>query len=95
MKKRILKFASAGILLAFLSSCSVSVPVAFSNATIGAKKGVSTSLVVFGIDLNQNYGVKDAAKNGKITSAIATVDQKTTRYFSVLVMQKELIVTAE
>lgn len=72
----------------------MTLPKAVSNAPIGDKKGVSSSVVIFGtIYLNGNYGVKEAAKNGKITGAIATVDEKTTSY--VFFMKKELIVTSK
>jgi hypothetical protein len=79
---------------ALVSSCTVILPVTASRAEIGDKKGISTSAVLFGvIYLNKDYGIKDAAKNGNITSAIATVDEKTKNmlFFQV----KELIVTAK
>ncbi len=80
--------------MALVSSCTVILPVTASRAEIGDKKGVSTSVVVFGmIYLNKNYGIKDAAKNGNITSAIATVDEKTKTMLFYQV--KELIVTAK
>jgi hypothetical protein len=43
--------------------------------------------------LNSKYGIKDAAKNGNITSAIATVDEKTTSFL--LFSKKTIIVTAK
>ncbi len=95
MKKRLLQIISAGLLLGIVSSCSVSVPKAFSGAPIGNKKGVSESFVILGIDLNQKYGIKEAASKGKISGAIATVDEKRTPYLAFLVFKKELIVTAE
>jgi hypothetical protein len=84
----------AGAIVAILTSCSVTMPVTVSDAKIGAKRGVSTSTILFNvIYLNSNYGIGDAAKNGGITSAIATVDKKITNY---LIFQKvELIVTGE
>ena len=45
------------------------------------------------IFLNKDFGLKQAAKNGKITSAIATIDMKTTNYF--FFSKRELIVTAK
>ena len=76
-----------------LTSCTVIAPVTASRAEIGAKRGVSVTTVVLGIELNKDYGVKDAANNGKITSAIATVDEKVTNYG--FYQKKELIVTAK
>lgn len=76
-----------------LTSCTVIAPVTASRAEIGSKRGVSETTVFLGIEFNKNYGVKDAATNGKISSAIATVDEKITNY--ILFCKKELIVTAK
>jgi hypothetical protein len=76
-----------------LTSCTVIAPVTASRAEIGDLRGVSETTVFFGIELNKNYGVKEAATNGKIKSAIATVDEKVTNY--VLFQKKQLIVTAK
>ena len=76
-----------------LTSCTVIAPVTASRAEMGAKRGVSETTVFLGIELNKDYGVKDAAKNGKITSAIATVDEKVTSY--IIFQKKELIITAK
>ncbi|MDA3882537.1 MAG: hypothetical protein PF481_04595 [Bacteroidales bacterium] len=92
MKKIILKSAIIIAVVALLSSCTVTLPVAVSEAPIGNKRGVSESVVVLGLHLNNDFGIKDAAKNGKITGAIATVDKSTTDF--ILVQKVELIVTA-
>lgn len=77
-----------------LTSCTVTAPITASRAEIGNLRGVSQTTVLFGvIELNKNYGVKEAANNGNIKSAIATVDEKTTNY--ILFKKKELIVTAK
>jgi hypothetical protein len=92
--KIVKRFIIGCIAIVMVSSCTVILPVTASRAEIGDKKGVSTSAVLFGvIYLNKDYGIKDAAKNGNITSAIATVDEKTKNmlFFQV----KELIVTAK
>lgn len=92
MKNKILKLL-AGVLVVALASCTVTMPVTVSNAPIGSKKGVSETVVVLKfIYLNNEYGIKEAAKKGKITGAIATVDEKTTNM--ILFSKKELIVTA-
>lgn len=94
MKRILSKIAIASLLLVFASSCAITVPVTVSRAPIGNKKGVSESIVILGVlYLNGKYGVKDAANKGKISSAIATIDEKTTNYL--LFAKKELIVTAE
>lgn len=76
-----------------LTSCTVIAPVTASRAEIGSLRGVSETVVFLGIEFNGNYGVKEAATNGKIKSAIATVDEKTTNYL--LFQKKQLIVTAK
>ena len=77
-----------------LTSCAATWPYAVTELPVGSKTGVSSSTVLFGtIFLNGDFGVKDAAKNGKITGGISTVDQKVTNYL--LFMKYELIVTGE
>jgi len=93
MKKlrTILAAACAGILL---SSCAITVPYAVTEHPIGSKKGVSKTTVILGtIQLNGDYSVADAAKKGKITGPISTVDRKVTNY--ILFSKQELIVTGE
>lgn len=92
--KKIKNILAVAILSLIVTSCTVTVPVAVSNAPIGGKKGVSESFVIFGtIYLNSEYGVKDAAKNGSITGAIGAIDEKTTDY--VVFSKKELIVLSK
>ncbi len=76
------------------TSCTVIAPITASDAEIGNKRGVSKTSVFLGIELNKNYGVKEAAKNGKITSPVATVDQKTTSFLG-LFKKRELIITGK
>jgi len=90
MKK--LGFISVVVALA-LTSCTVIVPVTASRAEIGKLRGVSETAVFLGIEFNKNYGVKEAANNGKIKSAIATVDEKITNF--IIFKKKQLIVTAK
>jgi TRL-like protein family len=94
MKKNILSLATIVLFTVVLTSCSVTIPLAVSDAKMGAKRGESTTTTIFGlIDLNSDFGVKEAATNGKITGAIATVDIKVTNYY--FFSKKTLIVTAE
>jgi len=76
-----------------LTSCTVIVPVTASRAEIGNLRGTSETTVFLGIEFNKNYGIKEAAKNGKIKSAIATVDEKISNY--IFFQKKQLIVTAK
>ncbi len=79
---------------AILSSCSVTFPMAVSNATIGDSQGKSETGVLFGVFyLNGDYGIKEAAKQGGITGGVATVDERTQSY--VIFSKKTLIVTGE
>lgn len=76
-----------------LSSCSITMPVAVSRAEIGQSRGVSNTVVLLGVFLNSEYGIKEAASNGNITSAIATVDEKVTNF--IIFQTRQLIVTAK
>ena len=76
---------------AMISSCSVTMPLSVSAATIGSKKGSSSTTIFCGIQFNKAFGISDAAKNGKITGGVATVDLKTTNY--ILFVKKEIMVT--
>lgn len=91
--KRITNILSASLFVALFASCTVITPVATSNNAIGSKTGVSETIVLFGIQLNGNYGVSDAVKNGKIKGGVSTVDQKISNF--VIFQKRELIVTGE
>jgi hypothetical protein len=94
MKRLILSIVVASATLATMGSCTVVRPVTISDAEMGDLRGESHSIVVFGgVYLNPKYGIKDAAYNGNITSAIATVDEKTTSFL--LFSRKTMIVTAK
>lgn len=93
MKRRILGLIAVGV-TALMTSCAVTMPVAVSEQPVGSKTGVSESIVLFGsIFLNGDYGVADAAANGKIKGGVSTVDEKTTNY--VIFVKKEIIITGE
>jgi hypothetical protein len=94
MKKLFILTSISFSIIAGISSCTVVKPITISNAEIGDLRGKSSSIVLFGsVYLNSKYGIKDAAKNGNITSAIATVDEKTTSFL--LFSKKTIIVTAK
>ncbi len=93
MKRRLLTLLAVGV-TALMTSCAVTMPVAVSEQPLGSKTGTSSSLVLFGsIYLNGDYGVADAAEQGKIKGGVSTVDEKTTDY--ILFMKKEMIITGE
>lgn len=92
--RKLYVYVSVIAVAAVLTSCSVTVPVTASAASMGAKVGTSETVVLFGtLYLNKNYGVAEAAHNGKIKGGVATVDLKTTNYL--LFAKKQLIVTGE
>lgn len=92
--KNVKYLASTAVLAALLSSCSITTPLAVTELPIGPKKGISETKVIFGvIELNKDYSVAEAAKKGKITGGISTVDVKYTDY--IIFGKKQLIVTGE
>jgi hypothetical protein len=85
---------SIAVAATFLSSCTVTMPYAVTENPIGSKKGVSKTSVILGaIQTNGDFGVADAAKNGKIYGGVSTVDMKVSNY--ILFSTKELIITGE
>lgn len=100
--KKLKYILSICVIGAFLTSCSVTLPYTATNNPIGAKKGTSETTILFGaasnanlgygLVLNKNYGVIEAAKNGEIDK-IATVDIKVTNFY--LFQKAEIIVTGE
>ena len=98
--KKILTLISFSLLLV---SCEMTRPYAATNNPIGSKTGVSKTVMLFGrpagnslasfaLVLNKDFGVIDAAKNGKINK-IATVDIKYKGF--ILFGKTEIIVTGE
>lgn len=97
------KYILGTLVIGLMASCSVTRPYAVTNNTIGSKQGVSKTNILFGastgntlaaglIVTNKNFGVIEAAKNGKLNT-VATVDVKTTNF---LFFQKvEVMVTGE
>lgn len=94
MGTKTIKYLVASFMVLNLISCTVIAPITASNAEIGSLRGTSNSTVLFNsIYLNKNYGIKEAADNGNIKSAIATIDEKTTSFL--IFSKKTLIVTAK
>ena len=94
--KKTLKTLVAVIAVAVMTSCSITQPYAVTEEPIGSKTGVSKSIVLLGvIYVNGNYGLADAAKNGKIKGGVSTVDVKTTSFLGPIFSTKEMIITGE
>ncbi len=97
------KYIYGSIIIGMMASCSMTRPYAVTNNKLGSKTGVSKTNIIFGASTgnalssgvfvtNKNFGVIEAAKNGKV-SKIGAVDVKTTNF---LLFQKvEVIVTGE
>jgi len=88
------KLMTALVVGAFLSSCSVTLPVSATSNDLGSKTGVSSgtcflSQLCFGADAS----VATAARNGGITK-ISTVDLRTKNVLGIIVTY-ECIVTGE
>jgi hypothetical protein len=95
---KVVKFFLGSLAVAaVMSSCTVIVPVAVSNAEVGTKVCKSTTGVLFGsIELNGSYGVADAVKQAKYTGPVACVDEKYNRHpLWILFYTKEMIVTGK
>lgn len=88
--KNTFKFVSIIAATAILTSCSMTAPLSVSDAPIGVKKGVSETIVLGAWQLNSNFGIAEAAKNGKIKGGVAYADMKTTNY--IFFMKKQIIV---
>jgi len=62
--KNATKFVMAIAVAATLTSCSVTVPMSVSAAPIGDKKGTSSTIILGTWELNKNFGIAEAAKEG-------------------------------
>ncbi len=81
--------------VAFLSSCSVTVPVTATSNPVGSKVGIAKSTQTLGFFFDGgDLSIKSAAKNGGI-SKISTVDFKSSLVFLYLIRSYETIVTGE
>lgn len=84
-------FVVAIVFAAFLSSCSVTLPITATSNPVGDKVGLakSTQLLGFFFD-GGDMSIRTAAKNGGITK-ISTVDFKSKMVFSQIVKSYETI----
>ena len=81
-------------MLAFMTSCSLTLPVSATGNTVGSKVGTAKASGYLGmIYMDADASIQTAAKNGGITK-ISTVDLKQTSMFNILTTY-ECIVTGE
>jgi hypothetical protein len=91
MKKIIL----STLLLGFLASCSVTVPVNATSNEVGSKVGIAKTNAILGFFFDGgDASISRAAKEGKI-SKISTVDFKHTIKLFGLIHSYETIITGE
>ena len=92
--KNIKSFFLVFSILAFLSSCSITMPVSATSNPVGSKVGTSKASGFFGmLYFDADASIKKAAENGGITK-ISTVDIKQTSFLNILTGY-ECIVTGE
>ncbi len=75
-----------------LTSCTITTPLTVSEAPLtGNKTGTSSTVVLFGTwNLNSEYGLEEAARNGGIKGGISYADIQYKR--NVIFMKKTIIV---
>ncbi len=89
--KKITTFVSVIAVAAVLTSCSITMPMAISEAPIGNKVGTSKTVVLFGgLELNRNFGIAQAAHNVGIKGGVGVADIKYSQF--ILFSTKEIIV---
>ena len=82
------------VVLMFITSCSITLPVSATSNTVGSKTGTSKASGFFGmIYIDADASIKKAAENGGITQ-ISTVDMKQTSFLGIFTGY-ECIVTGE
>jgi hypothetical protein len=91
--KKIKTLVAAIAVIAFMTSCSLTLPVAATGNTVGNKVGRSTATGFFGLFFNADASILSAARNGGITK-ISTVDIKQGNILG-LIHTYETIVTGE
>ncbi len=94
MKFKLFVAAITLSMIAFLSSCSLTMPAAVTSNPIGSKVGTASATGYLGIlFFNADASIRTAAKNGGITK-VSTVDVKMTNILGIIVTY-ETIVTGE
>jgi len=94
MRFKIFIAAISVSVIAFLSSCSITLPVAATSNPIGSKVGTSKATGFLGIlFFDADASIRTAAKNGGITK-VSTVDVKFSSILNIVVTY-ETIVTGE
>jgi hypothetical protein len=94
MKLKLIIAAIMLSMIAFLSSCSLTLPVAATSNPIGSKIGTAKATGFLGVlFFDQDASIQTAAKNGGITK-VATVDIKQGNILGIVVTY-ETIVTGD
>lgn len=94
LKKTVAMFAVGLSMVAFMSSCSLTLPVNATSNEVGSKVGNAVGTGYLGVlFLGADASIQTAAKNGGITK-ISTVDLKQTSLLG-LIVTYETIVTGE
>jgi len=92
--KKINSIFAATLVIAMMSSCSLTLPVTATSNPVGSKVGTSKANGFLGIlYLGADASIKSAAKNGGITK-ISTVDIKQNNFLNIFT-SFETIVTGE
>lgn len=94
MKFKLILAAISLSIIAFLSSCSLTMPAAATSNPIGSKVGTAKATGFLGVlFFDADASIRTAAKNGGITK-VSTVDVKMSNILG-LIVSYETIVTGE
>lgn len=94
MKFKLMLAAISLSIIAFLSSCSLTMPAAATSNPIGSKVGTAKATGFLGVlFFDADASIRTAAKNGGITK-VSTVDVKMSNLLG-LIVSYETIVTGE
>ena len=83
MRKLFRAAAVAALSVSLLTSCTLTLPVAATSNTVGAKVGNASTTSFLGLNFAGDASIQTAAKKGGI-SKISTVDFKTTNVLFIL-----------
>lgn len=87
-----IRLTCAAAAMAFMSSCTVMLPVsATSNPVGGSKVGTSTATSFLGFWINPDASIRTAAANGHITK-ISTVDVESTNFLFIIHTYKTKVI---
>jgi len=91
MFKKITTICATFVMVALLSSCSLTLPVTATSNAVGSKVGTSKATGYLGVlFFDADASIKTAAKNGGITE-ISTVDIKQTSMLNIIVTYETIV----